>query len=752
MSKLFNERPADNEPTKTADDAEKSATEDFEALFREAICEQVPSSANASTKANRFPPAQVPGGLRATLEAARVAQATRDEPQCTTKRRGIGRRKRVVKALRAIVVNDPRSRHAKESLAELNQRFDKAIADGDSGKIDAAREAFLKGVEVREDFHLAHLEATADRIERCGRHGAFACGSYWCQNCKNRYGARLLEDTQAQLAGRYGADPEQWRKHLLHVTILDDIVFPDPDIDSDLLATFAASIIRRDHREILGHLRRRQVDRLSALSARLGKRGLTTELVRDWLTVGYRDRTFHDSGNAAADAARLAQFNDVAAAAHARFKPRSKRPDLESDKLISWRDDENVEAYMWQLRKAQPLDREDILAVIHDLQFVDREFRGITKTSYPERLKFKSSLEKVIKRERDKLYRLPKSLYNVSLIGMFELELVDLRHSIGGDHQHSTKAKTVRVLASQERKPTKYQKTEEPISFESQRRRMKTMFRYRLLDEARERVAANKELPDTEFPGLQYAVLLYMHVLIDLNGTPREDVERWLTGKAVGSRRFAGQWPLPHQVMVKSFFADKPVSDSLRHISFYPIKGPLAFNYENTAPKHDQELPEGDPANFNDEALALIAWLQHGIGHESLRVAINWPGANREKRGRKPSRPVTPKMTEDELVQALADLGVSLPSDAAGQTDISFLFEAVGEGVQDAFDSAEESTPPEGDEDAPEVTGDVDPTDGPALDRGNRDEGRGKGNDTAPFADDESGADRTKHKLGNTKR
>lgn len=87
---------------------------------------------------------------------------------------------------------------------------------------------------------------------------------------------------------------------------------------------------------------------------------------------------------------------------------------------------------MWQLRRAQTLTKDDIFKLAHGLQCIYRQFDRFTKTNFPERLKFKSSIEKVIRRERSKLYRLNKDLPGVSLIGQFELELVDLRHSIGG--------------------------------------------------------------------------------------------------------------------------------------------------------------------------------------------------------------------------------------------------------------------------------------------------------------------------------
>jgi hypothetical protein len=347
------------------------------------------------------------------------------------------------------------------------------------------------------------------------------------------------------------------------------------------------------------------------------------------------------------------------------------------------------EKYLWQLRKASRLDQHDIFALAQGFQCIYREFAGVNKTNYPERLKFKSSIEKVMKRERKKLYRINKEdqLPGVAITGMFEMELVDLRHAIGGDHQHCVKAKTLRDLASQERTPTKIRKTDKPISFETQRRRTKRGAQLRLLDEVRRRIAANEPLQPDDFPGLRYAVLLHMHVLIDLNGTPRNVVEMWLDGRASSNRRFKGQWRLPHQVMVKSMFEDKPIDDSIRDISFYEIKAPLAFNYENTSPKQDEDLHEDHPKHFTDEALAILAWLQQGIGHESLRIAINWPGVDRQRRGPKRTNVLPTKMTVEELDRELAARGVSLPTPLAGYTNISVLFEAAGEAERDTSES-----------------------------------------------------------------
>lgn len=714
------------------DDAEEPWTdEDIEASFREAITETTPPRATDPTKRTVLPQIRVTSGLRALAEAAKNVRdaggVTEEDAKAASRRRGKGRKTRVVTALRRFINEDPRYQGARQTVAETRRRYDEILTTAASNqhKVEAAQRAYAESIDLEVDFHLSHLASVADRIDRCGAYGAFACGSYWCAHCRNWYAARLIEDTRPQLEQRYGTDLEKARPNLLHATILNEIVLPDPDLDREHLADFAASIVRRDARDMLGYLGRWQEDRRSAMSAALIKRGLSLALAVDWIGLHDRDRRFYHHDNVTADADRLIGWNEVIEEARHRFKSRRRRPDLEVTDLISCRDDDRYEAYLWQLRRANPLDREDIVTLAQGFQCIYREFTGITKTNYPERLKFKSSIEKVMKRERKKLYRIIKEdqLPGIAVTGMFELELVDLRHAIGGDHQHSVKAKTLRVLATQERKPTKKRKKDEKVSPETERRRMKLGAKMRLLDEARARIAANKELSEVDFRGLRYAVLLHMHVLIDLNGTPRADVERWLTGKGASTRRFSGQWPLPYQFMVKSLFDNKPVDDSIRDISFYAIKAPLTFNYENTAPKRDEDLPEADPRHFSDEALAILAWLQQGIGHERLRIAINWPGAEQEKRGPKPKHMPIPKMTEDELDEALAARGSSLPRPPVGETDIGFLFEEAREGPQ-ATHFPEASTSTAGEGNALGATDDQNPPDGPTSDPGNRGEAR----------------------------
>ncbi|MGU3540419.1 hypothetical protein [Methylobacterium sp. A54F] len=655
--------------------------EEFHKYFLEMFPEVHPIAGNRRTAPKGLPRVVVTSGS----PGIRRTNSTQDPHPSdgatnVARQRNPSRKKRVVSALLAQVENDPRYLSAKEHHEKMQQRFDAAAGTSpiDARNFAPSLDDLRESVAICEDFHLNYLEAFANRIKRCGKPGAFACGSYWCTACRTRYGARLLEDTQALLTNRYGAQHEAARKALLHVTILNDIVIPDPDLDRDYMVDFSADVVRRDHRDLLAYLRRWQRDRRSAMSQLLEKRKLSLELIEDWITADDRDRTFFSADNMLADATRLVEFNQLIAAARANFKTRRNRLRHPPSAFVSWRDESKTDEYMWQLRRAHELDHKDVFQLALGLQCIYREFRGITKTNFPERLKFKSSIEKVMKRERSKLYRLSKAFPDLSLIGQFELELVDLRHAIGGAHQHRVKSKTLRILASQERKPTKLRKSKKPITPEAERRRLKKGIKLRLLDEARARIAANDQIPEDDFPGLQYAVLLHMHVLVDLNGANRKEVEQWLTGKAAGGRRFRGQWTLNHQVMIKKLFENKPVSDSLRDISFYPFKAPVTFNYENTAPKPDEDLSEEDPANFTDEALALLAWLQHGIGHERLRLAINWPSMNRDRRGRKPNRSATSVVDEEEFCEQLREIlderGLHLPKEPIGETDLSELF------------------------------------------------------------------------------
>ncbi len=174
------------------------------------------------------------------------------------------------------------------------------------------------------------------------------------------------------------------------------------------------------------------------MSAVLIKRGLSLALAEDWIGLTERDRRFLPPDNVTADADRLIGVDDIihggpgplqisAQAAGPRVLPTSSPAAMTSD----------TKRICGNCAGQPGWNREDIITLAQGFQCIYREFTGITKTNYPERPKFKSSIEKVMKRERKKLYRINKDdqLPDISMTGMFELELVDLRHAIGGDHR-----------------------------------------------------------------------------------------------------------------------------------------------------------------------------------------------------------------------------------------------------------------------------------------------------------------------------
>ncbi|GJD75135.1 hypothetical protein [Methylobacterium goesingense] len=591
--------------------------------------------------------------------------------------RNRSRRQKAIEALRKMVEHDPVTLELREAekKAEDHLLSEETINGSASPRAEQLRERCLELGSLAEDFHLTHLSSIAESIEKCGQTLAHACQSYWCPHCRKRFGARLLEDTQAQLRGRYGPDLEVARDQLLFVTILNEIVLPDPD-QIDVGGDFSASTIRRDHRDIRRYLDRWKADNLRVVSSIVARHKLSLTLVIDWLALDKRDCRFYSRENMIADALRLFELNEQISVAKEQFKGRNRvRPDLEAESFVSSRDKDRTWAYLYQLKGAEPFERREIYPLARALQCVFREFPGITKTRFKERLKFKSSIEKVMKRERSKLYRLGRELPRISLIGQFELELIDLHHAVGGLHQHARKSSTLRVLASQERQPGNRAR-----SRVSSARQSANDEKRRLLDKARMKIASNQELSAQEFPGLKYAVLLHMHVLVDLNGVERADFERWLTGKKVGCRRFAGQWKLPLQVMTKSLFQDKTIDKSLSDISRYPFKDVVSFNYDNCAPKReDGSAAEDNTNSFPDEGLAVLCWLQHGIGHERLRIQINWPGVDRERRGRKTRCVSEPMIREDEFYPIfdglLAKNSLGCPAPDQGQLVIDELWE-----------------------------------------------------------------------------
>ncbi|SDA32573.1 hypothetical protein SAMN02799622_05277 [Methylobacterium sp. UNC378MF] len=198
------------------EDAEEPWTdEDIEAFFREALNEPTPPRATAPTEPTVLPPIRVTSGLRALAEAARsVREAggiSEEDAKAAPRHRGRGRKTRVVTALRRFIDEDARYQGAKEAVAETRRRYDEILTTAASNqhKVEAAQRAYAESIGLEIDFHLSHLASVADRIDRCGAYGAFACGSYWCAHCRNRYAARLIEDTRPQLEQRYGSDLEQ---------------------------------------------------------------------------------------------------------------------------------------------------------------------------------------------------------------------------------------------------------------------------------------------------------------------------------------------------------------------------------------------------------------------------------------------------------------------------------------------------------------------------------------------------------------
>ncbi|CAO4154377.1 hypothetical protein [Methylorubrum extorquens] len=270
---------------------------------------------------------------RSLLTSLRAGVAEREqtaEAACNERRqRKPARQKRVIAALRAQVENDPQYKSACEEAKRVQQRYANALKSQSDNPSMAHRS--LKEVEsaadLTQDFYLVNLAAIATRIERCGSGGAFACGSDYCPHCRKRFGARLLEDTQVQLSRRYGEDLEKARNELVHVTILNDSVIPDPDLDRDFLANFSASTIRRDHRELLAYLKRWQFDRLSAMSHLLAKRKQSMELLEDWMTAENRDRRLYNADNLYADAIHLVRFNDLIGIARDKLKHKRNKVD-----------------------------------------------------------------------------------------------------------------------------------------------------------------------------------------------------------------------------------------------------------------------------------------------------------------------------------------------------------------------------------------------------------------------------------------
>ncbi|MDG2570761.1 hypothetical protein P7L87_24725, partial [Vibrio parahaemolyticus] len=444
-----------------------------------------------------------------------------------------------------------------------------------------------------EDFHLAGLEMVASKIERCD--GRARCNSLWCTGCRTRFGAKNLGDMQRHIQKRYGTDEARIRENVHHLTILNELIIPDPEIRSFKEAgrsiDFSASTVKRDHIDILNGLIREQKRQLKMMEGILTRKNLKREyfLDRDCDRLSPRVENFWH------DVDCLIVLNKDIDTARRIFKGK-KRKELPSEIILRPKDDgtdpfhdEALYLYLSQLQKSQKLSEQEIHKIALALQWIYRDFRTINRTKFPEYLKLKSSVEKVIKRERDKLYYLLRDLPKVSIIGSFEIELIDLFHAFDSADLHPAKVETLRKLAGQKRK-----RDVRPADRLIDDEMSSAMVKSRLLDNLRTQIHNGEKIDFRAYPELRYSVLLHIHAMVDLNGTSRDDFEKWLSGKGRSSRRFKPKWPLPRQTMLTSLHANRDVSRSIISIGFYPFKQALGFNYnlaENRSadPGHQRE-------------------------------------------------------------------------------------------------------------------------------------------------------------------
>ena len=172
--------------------------------------------------------------------------------------------------------------------------------------------------------------------------------------------AVLIEDTRAQLVQRYGRRPREGpAQHLSTSRSSTSIVLPDPDLDREHLADFAASIVLgATPAMMLGYLRRWQEDCGGATSAVLIKRGLSLALAEDWIGLTERDRRFlptRQRHGRCRPAARV-WTTSVHGGPGLTSNPSASGRTSSSAVLVSCRDDERYEAYLWQLRRATRLE------------------------------------------------------------------------------------------------------------------------------------------------------------------------------------------------------------------------------------------------------------------------------------------------------------------------------------------------------------------------------------------------------------
>ncbi|MBF9197150.1 hypothetical protein [Microvirga terrestris] len=473
-----------------------------------------------------------------------------------------------------------------------------------------------------EDFHLAGLEMVASKIERCD--GRARCNSLWCTGCRTRFGAKNLGDMQRHIQKRYGTDEARIRENVLHLTILNELVIPDPEIRTFKQAgrsiDFSASTVKRDHIDILNGLIREQKRQLKVMEGILNRKNLRREYFLDM----DRDRSSPRVENFWHDVNCLIALNTDIDTARRMFKGK-KRIELPSGNFPRPKDDgtdplyhESFYRYLSQLQKSQKLSEQEFHKVALALQWIYRDFRTINRTKFPEYLKLKSSVEKVIKRERDKLYYLLRDLPKVSIIGSFEIELIDLFHAFDSADLHPAKAETLRKLAGQKRK-----RDVRPADRLIDDEMSSAMVKSRLLDNLRTQIHNGEKIDFREYPELRYSVLLHIHAMVDLNGTSRDDFEKWLSGKGRSARRFKPKWPLPRQTMLTSLHENREVGRSITSIGFYPFKSALGFNYNLAENRSADPGFQRESKSFSEEELAILVWLQQSLGFPGIAVRLN---------------------------------------------------------------------------------------------------------------------------------
>lgn len=474
-----------------------------------------------------------------------------------------------------------------------------------------------------DNLELVAVATQAARIRNCATGISRPyCGSTYCKNCRTRFIAQSIGAVSGLLRQRYGSNEDKIRSNVAWLTVLSDIVIPVFETaprhgrrSHDFDAGFVHRSILKLRRglEIAQNKSRKRLEQL------LANKRLTVDLVS---RPGV-DRSIVQPETFEEDVEYLLDLNqEIMGARHelARLKRRKRSNGLHPLQ-------EESMTRQAALARADCLTPPEIISVATHLEFIGRTFPSVNRLNYPEALALQEAVEKAIKLEWRKINTIYRDLPGVSIIGSFELELVDLRHALGGKHRHTKKAATIARLAGQ-RSRKRGSVDDDPGSYG----------RGQLRDEARA-IIAKGEIPDPErYPGLRYAVLLHFHAIVDLNGTPRADFETWLRGRTNegrSERRFKGHWRLPDQVMVQRLHEDRDLVDSLRAMSAYPLKPQIEFNYD---------LPEDELGDrlIPQRELAAHIWLQSEIGRKGLKIWVNESGTSGGSliptRGRKPKR------------------------------------------------------------------------------------------------------------------